>query len=97
MLTFAGPATCERLVEAARLTRGLVRVDDALRGGLVVGLLGLVAQSSSAPGVAGFHRPVEVLGEVAQASVNGLVLLVLLEALLVALGRCGHALAPSVI
>jgi len=60
-------------------------VDDALRGGFVVGLLRLVPELAGTLLVAGLEGPVEVPGEVPEPGVDGRVLLVPLEALLVAL------------
>src|SRR5829696_5382019 len=84
-------AAGERLVEPADLAGGLVGVDDALRGGHIVGLLRLVPELAGPLLVTGFEGSVEVPGEVPEAGVDGAVLLVPLEALLVALGWCGHA------
>ena len=69
-------------------------MNDALRGGLVVGLLGLVPDLLRPHVVAGVDSPVKASGEVFEMSAHRFVLLVLSAALLVTLGRCGHALAP---
>jgi hypothetical protein len=84
----------QRLVEPAHLAGRLVGVDDALRGGLVVGPLRLVPELAGPLPVAGLERPVEPLGEVLQSGLDAAVLLEPLQALLVALGWCGHAHAP---
>ena len=90
------PGTSERLVETAGLAGSLVAVDDTLRGGLIVELLGFVPDLSRPLGVAGVDGPVEVPRKVLQVGAHGLVLLVLLEVLFITLGRCGHPVAPFV-
>src|SRR5690606_6933182 len=57
----------ERAVEAAQLARGLVAVDYPLRRRLRVLLLAGVAQRARLLDLPGLERPVEALGEVAQA------------------------------
>ena len=69
-------------------------MDDALRCCLVVGLLRLIPDLPGPLLVAGVERPLEVLGEVPETGLDGAVLLEPPATLLVALGWCGHALAP---
>src|SRR5215210_5693513 len=88
------PAASERLIEAAGLAGSLVLLDDALRCGLVVGFLGLVPDLLRPLVIASINSPVEALGEISETGADGLVLLVLFAALLVALGGCGHPLTP---
>src|ERR671917_22583 len=85
----------ERVVEPAHLAGRLVGVDDALLGGLVVCPLRLVPELAGPLLVTGLNRPVEALGEVLEAGVDGAVLLEALEALLVSFGRCGHVACSS--